>query len=160
MRRLKDFSRKFEDQRGFLKVLYEDSNFVLKKSFTKANTFRGMHYQKPPYEQKKIIRVVTGAIIDFWMSVDQESTKLQVLHKVITPVDGWCFISEKFAHGFLTLEDTSFEYLCLGGYSEENETVYNISERIREFFDQDAVFSKKDTSGNPIDVNFSEIVQS
>ncbi len=118
------------DQRGSLEVLYETKDVVLKRSFSKKGVFRGMHIQMPPYQQTKLIRVVEGRILDF--IVDMNSADNKVFWKEVASNDGWIKIASYMAHGFYAIEDTVFEYICDGGYSEASEQTFSI----RKFLDE------------------------
>ena len=113
----------FEDARGFFletysqKVFQENGievNFVQDNhSFSKKGVLRGLHFQKPPMAQDKLVRVVKGEVFDVavdlrkdsltcgqWVGANLSSDNRQML-----------FIPKGFAHGFLTLSDTAdFEY--------------------------------------------------
>lgn len=109
---------KIEDNRGFFSEVYQKSDmeklgvsddFIQEnQSFTKKQyTFRGLHFQKPPFEQAKLIRVLKGSILDIALDLRRDSaTYLQ--HKQFTlSAQNFkqLYIPAGFAHGFLTLED-------------------------------------------------------
>ncbi|HCK03471.1 MAG TPA: dTDP-4-dehydrorhamnose 3,5-epimerase [Methylophilaceae bacterium] len=109
---------KIEDQRGFFSEVYQKTdfkqlgildNFIQENhSYTKDKyTFRGLHFQKPPFEQAKLVRVLKGSILDIALDLRKESlTYLQ--HKQFTLTANnfkQLYIPVGFAHGFLTLED-------------------------------------------------------
>ena len=121
---LANYSKRFNDDRGYLDVLYESQHIVLKRSFSKKGVFRGMHIQVAPYLQTKLIRVVDGRIIDFL--VDFEDKENNITWKEITPVDEWVKIAPNYAHGFYAMEDTTFEYICDGEYKETSEISFSI----------------------------------
>lgn len=112
------------DERGYLEVLYEQGQVVLKRSFSKAGVFRGMHLQRPPHTQTKLIRVASGRILDF--VTDPSKVPVQLYRRELGPSDGWVQIDAHLAHGFYAIEDTEFEYLCLGAYNESSEVSYSI----------------------------------
>jgi dTDP-4-dehydrorhamnose 3,5-epimerase len=118
------------DQRGYLEVLYETKDMVLKRSFSKKGVFRGMHIQLPPFHQTKLIRVIEGCILDF--TVDVSSADNKIFWKEISPNDSWIKIESCMAHGFYAKEDTVFEYICDGGYNETYEQTFSI----RKFLDE------------------------
>jgi dTDP-4-dehydrorhamnose 3,5-epimerase len=115
-----------EDSRGYLDVLYEQGDVVLKRSFSRAGVFRGMHWQRPPHAQTKLIRVVSGRIFDF--VVDLSETPIRLHQREIVPADNWVQIDSNLAHGFYATEDTEFEYLCVGAYNESAESSFSIVE--------------------------------
>lgn len=114
----------FSDDRGDLKIFYEDRRVVLKRSTSKKGVFRGLHLQLKGKSQTKIIRVVSGKILDF---VTDPIANPGILYmKEVSPVDDWISIASKYAHGFYALEDTVFEYLCIGEYDESSEKSLSI----------------------------------
>lgn len=115
-----------EDVRGTLEILYETRNLVLKRSFSKSGVFRGMHLQAPPHEQTKLIRVISGRIIDF--VVDAKDGENKIYWQEIDGTSDWIKIDSKLAHGFYALEDTTFEYICDGAYNESAERSYSITD--------------------------------
>ena len=118
-----------EDNRGSLAVLYESGATVLKRSFSRKGVFRGMHVQLAPHLQTKLIRVISGGIMDFMLDIDAAP---KVLHwREIRPGDDWVEIGARFAHGFYALEDTVFEYVCDGGYAEGAEKSFYILDSIK-----------------------------
>jgi dTDP-4-dehydrorhamnose 3,5-epimerase len=108
----------FEDIRGrFFRVFCKDDfqEIGLHKEFVQINqsvnyskgTFRGIHYQVPPPGDCKLIRCVTGRVLDIIVDIRRDSdTFLQSFTVELSPVNmRMVYISEGFAHGFLTLED-------------------------------------------------------
>jgi len=126
--RLDQTTRRREDNRGWLEVLYESEAMVLKRSFSKKGVFRGLHVQMAPSAQTKVIRVVSGAIVDVVVDVNDPAPELQTA--TLTPEDGWVRIDAQYAHGFYALEDTMFEYACDGGYDEASEKAWSIADRL------------------------------
>lgn len=117
-------SMRWQDDRGYLDVLYEQGEVVLKRSFSRAGVFRGMHWQRPPLAQIKLIRVASGRILDFVADPSQTPAKLH--RRELVREDGWIQIDAHLAHGFYAMEDTEFEYLCLGAYNENAESSFSI----------------------------------
>ncbi len=147
--RLNQTTRRREDDRGWLEVLYESETMVLKRSFSKAGVFRGLHVQRAPYEQIKVIRVVSGAIVDVVVSMDDPSREPHTAR--LTPEDGWVRIGAEFAHGFFALQDTVFEYVCDGGYDETSELALSIADRLPALLGVEAVIlSDKDRAAPPL----------
>ncbi len=136
------------DDRGHLDVLFEEGEVVLKRSFSRAGVFRGMHWQRPPRAQTKIIRVVSGRILDFVMDPLQAEPRLH--RREIGPDDGWVLIGAEWAHGFYALEDTVFEYLCLGAYDESAEGCFSIAGLLRDALGLEPLLSPKDRAAAPI----------
>jgi dTDP-4-dehydrorhamnose 3,5-epimerase len=147
--RLDQTAHRREDNRGWLEVLYESDSMVLKRSFSKKGVFRGLHVQMPPSVQTKVIRVVSGAIVD--IVVDIEDPALELNTERLTPADGWVRIEARFAHGFYAMEDTVFEYVCDGGYDEASEKAWSIADRLPALLGVDTVIlSDKDRAAPPL----------
>lgn len=139
------------DERGHLEILYEQGQVVLKRSFSKAGVFRGMHWQRPPHAQTKLIRVISGRILDFAVNPAQEPARLY--RRELIPADGWIQIDANLAHGFYALEPSEFEYLCLGAYCEEAELSYSILAFLQsELKLSQLTLSTKDQSAQPLSV--------
>lgn len=147
--RLDQTTRRREDNRGWLEVLYESDTMVLKRSFSKKGVFRGLHVQMAPSAQTKVIRVVSGAIVD--VVVDVNDPALELKTATLTPEDGWVRIDAQYAHGFYALEDTMFEYACDGGYDEASEQVWSIADRLPALLGVESVIlSDKDRAAAPL----------
>jgi dTDP-4-dehydrorhamnose 3,5-epimerase len=147
--RLDQTAHRREDNRGWLEVLYESEAMVLKRSFSKAGVFRGLHVQRAPSPQTKMIRVVEGAIVDVVVSMDDPSRALKTT--TLTPADGWVQIGAEYAHGFYALQDTVFEYVCDGGYDEASEEAYSIADRLPALLGVETVIlSDKDRAAPPL----------
>ena len=144
------------DKRGYLDILYEDRGCVLKQSFSKAGVFRGMHWQREPYSQVKIIRVISGKILDFVMDVSK--SPVQISYQELKSKDGWVLIDAHLAHGFYAIEDTHFEYLCIGEYKDKFEESYSIINFLESNFEiSNPILSEKDRAAMPISVISSNI---
>jgi len=124
----------FEDERGYFfesfrldkfKELGIDLNFVQdNESKSQKGVLRGLHFQNPPYEQGKLIKVVKGAVIDVAVDIRKSSpTYGQWISHELSEYNKTIFwIPPGFAHGFLTLEDhTIFQYKCTNYYIKESE---------------------------------------
>lgn len=145
------FALRRQDNRGHLDVLYEQGEVVLKRSFSKAGVFRGMHFQRAPYAQTKLIRVASGRIIDF--VVDPAETPPRLHRRELGAADGWVQIDAHLAHGFYTMEDTQFEYLCLGAYNEGAELSFSIVNFLQSKLGlTHLTLSDKDIVAAPLDV--------
>lgn len=148
-KQLKDTALRRVDDRGHLDVLYEQGQVVLKRSFSKAGVFRGMHWQRPPHAQTKLIRVAAGRILDFVVAPSQVPAQLH--WRELAPADGWVQIDAHLAHGFYAMEDTEFEYLCLGAYNELAESSYSILNFLQaELGLNQLTLSAKDRAAQPL----------
>ncbi|MAY84838.1 MAG: dTDP-4-dehydrorhamnose 3,5-epimerase [Flavobacteriales bacterium] len=124
----------FKDDRGFffesynrekMKEIGFDETFVQDNlSKSQKGVLRGMHFQKPPYAQGKLIQVIKGAVLDVVVDIRKNSeTYGQHFSIEIDDKDkNQLYVPEGFAHGFLTLEDnTIFSYKCTNNYNKEAE---------------------------------------
>jgi len=103
------FARTF-DKNSFLKLNLEIELLQCNVSFNKkAGTLRGMHYQKHPHEEVKIVRCTKGKIYDVIIDVrtDSDSYKKWFGIELSYQNHKMMYVPKGFAHGFLTLEDNS-----------------------------------------------------
>lgn len=126
--------RQFSDERGYFFESYQlelfagngiHSTFVQdNQSLSKKNVLRGLHFQAPPYEQGKLVRVIKGAALDVIVDIRKGSP---VYGKYITVLlndenHSMLWIPPGFAHGFLSLtDDTIFYYKCTNYYNRDSE---------------------------------------
>ncbi len=127
--------KKFGDHRGFFSEVFKrsalrDANIAIdfvqdNHSMSQAvGVVRGLHYQKPPYAQAKLIRVVRGAIFDVAVDIRQASPTFGEHVSRILSADNWkqLLIPAGFAHGFATLEpDTEVLYKVNAPYAPDHE---------------------------------------
>lgn len=128
---------RFEDTRGFLCESYNKARLQsvqgLDVDFVQDNlsfsgprfTLRGLHFQKQPKAQAKLVTVLKGAVRDVVVDLRQSSPHFGQ-HFVLTlsaDEGNQLFIPIGFAHGFLTLEpDTLLTYKMSDYYSPEHDT--------------------------------------
>ena len=109
---------KNSDVRGYLSRLFcldeinEDSEFDSLKqiniSYTKSkHTLRGLHFQKSPFAEKKIVTCIKGKIFDIIVDLRKNSPTFLKFHNEILSENNQTslLVPEGFAHGFLSLED-------------------------------------------------------
>ena len=94
------------------------------QSYSHKGILRGLHFQKDPHAQGKLVRVIKGAVLDVAVDIRKES-KTYGQHYSIH-LDGenkkMFYVPPGFAHGFVTLEDnTLFSYKCTNYYNKESE---------------------------------------
>jgi len=124
----------FEDERGYFfesfskekfKALGLDLDFVQdNESKSQKNVLRGLHFQKPPYAQGKLVRVVKGAVLDVAVDLRKDSATYGQWETVELNEENklMYWVPPGFAHGFLTLRDeTVFTYKCTNVYNRESE---------------------------------------
>ena len=87
-------------------------------------TLRGIHFQKPPMEQAKLVRCIRGAVMDFAVDLRPESTTYKQWIRVELTSDNkkQLFIPRGFGHGFITLtDDTEIVYKADNYYSPDHD---------------------------------------
>ncbi len=109
--------RIFEDNRGYFFESFRDDLFrknVGDITFVQDNeskssygVLRGLHYQLPPFEQSKLVRVVVGEILDVVVDIRKNSRTFGKHFKIILSSENklQLFIPKGFAHGFIVLSD-------------------------------------------------------
>ncbi len=137
------------DDRGHVQILYEVGDLVLKRSTSQKGVFRGLHRQIAPALQEKIIRVISGRILDF--VTDPDNPNDVIWCREITPETGWLLVSSNLAHGFYALENVEFEYICNGRYDESCEECWYVAGVVRNALSLSEMYlSDKDRSGRPL----------
>jgi len=123
----------FGDSRGFFFESYRESvfkdhgietGFVQdNESFSVKGTLRGLHFQKPPFAQGKLVRVLTVKVLDVVVDIRSSSKTFGQQHKVILDAEkhNQMYVPPGFAHGFAALEDSVFSYKCTNYYNKESE---------------------------------------
>jgi len=95
------------------------------ESISKKNVLRGLHFQLPPHDQGKLVRVIKGAVIDVAVDIRKQSpTYGKYIMVELNEENKYQFwIPSGFAHGFLSLADeTIFSYKCTNHYNKESES--------------------------------------
>jgi dTDP-4-dehydrorhamnose 3,5-epimerase len=121
--------RAFTDERGYFLESFKSSDFSFNHvathfvqdnlSFSKQNVLRGLHFQKKPKEQGKLVSVIKGCVLDVAVDLRKESPTF--LKWVSVELDdsrhSMLYIPEGFAHGFLALTKEVFLlYKCTHEY--------------------------------------------
>ena len=93
------------------------------QSFSTAGVLRGLHFQNPPFAQGKLVRVITGKVIDIAVDIRPGSPTFGKYEKFVldTTLQNMVYIPEGFAHGFAALEDSVFAYKCTNNYNKASE---------------------------------------
>lgn len=157
----------FKDNRGTfapLPLKFKDGNHpYLIKEWLQSNlsvnpkkyTLRGLHYQSGEYAQTKLVKVITGNIIDFVVDLrkDSEDYGKCFVYEVNSGYE--LFVPKGFAHGFITTEDnTVVQYLVDEKYSQPDEgsilwssvldIIEEINKYIKDFNEENILISDKD----------------
>ena len=153
--------RIFNDDRGYFFESFSERDFfanVREVHFVQDNeskssygVLRGLHFQKPPFAQSKLVRVIKGAVLDVAVDIRVGSPTFGKYVAVELSADNHrqFFIPRGFAHGFSVLSDeVIFQYKCDNFYAPQsegaiawNDPTLNIDWRIPA---DDVVLSEKD----------------
>ena len=157
--------RIFADERGYFFESFSQKEFeqkVCKTTFVQDNeskssyaVLRGLHFQKMPYAQSKLVRVIKGKVLD--IAVDIRKGSLTFGKYIATELSEenklQFFVPRGFAHGFVVLsKEAVFQYKCDNYYSPVseaglawNDPDLNIDWQVPEL---DIVLSAKDTKNS------------
>ncbi|QNK62507.1 dTDP-4-dehydrorhamnose 3,5-epimerase [Pedobacter sp. PAMC26386] len=94
------------------------------QSFSQKGTLRGLHAQKAPFSQGKLVRVIQGKVLDIAVDVRKGSATYGQHFSIVLSGDNHkqLWVPPGFLHGFLTLEDdTIFCYKVTSYYDKESE---------------------------------------
>lgn len=150
----------FADDRGFFMETYNkkifaengiDVDFVQDNhSRSSLGVLRGLHFQKPPFAQDKLVRVTSGEVLDIAVDIRSNSPtfgKWEATH-LSAENKNMFFVPKGFAHGFYILSETvDFEYKVSNFYSKESEggIVWNDPDlNISWFASSEPILSEKD----------------
>ena len=124
----------FGDDRGYFfeswnkktfKSIDIDLDFVQdNQSLSQKGVLRGLHFQNPPDEQGKLVRVIKGSVLDVVVDIKRMSPTYGQHFKIILSEENnkSLWVPPGFAHGFAALEDnTIFSYKCTGLYNKLSE---------------------------------------
>ena len=126
--------RIFEDARGYFFESFSQRDFEAQvrtirfvqdnESKSSYGVLRGLHFQKPPYSQSKLVRVIKGTVLD--VAVDIRKGSPTFGKHVAVGLSGekhrQFFSPRGFAHGFSVLSETAiFQYKCDNFYSPQSE---------------------------------------
>ena len=126
--------RLFEDERGYFFESFNQKEFqekVCKTTFIQDNeskssygVIRGLHFQKLPFAQSKLVRVVKGSVLDVAVDIRKGSPTFgqHVAVELTEDNHRQFFIPRGFAHGFSVLsKEVIFQYKCDNFYAPQSE---------------------------------------
>ena len=162
----------FTDDRGFFFESYKKSDFEKaaifeefvqdNQSFSVKNSIRGLHFQKDPFGQGKLVRCIRGTVWDAAVDLRKNSASFGKYFGVELSDNNkkMLYIPSGFAHGFAVLsEKAEFLYKCTAEYAPQsdcgiiwNDPDIGIKWPVRA---EDAVLSDKDLNLKP----FSEVLK-
>lgn len=127
---VRGFFLRLIDQEIFNYFKFNDIKTQINFSFNKKKgIIRGMHFQIPPYDEKKLVTCVQGSIYDVVIDLRKNSkTYLKYYSEVLSAKEfNSLLIPEGFAHGFQTLEDnTQLFYIHSNLYNKSYERGINV----------------------------------
>ena len=151
----------FKDARGYFFESFSQREFeqkVRKINFVQDNesmssyrVMRGLHFQRPPYTQSKLVRCVKGRVLDVAVDIRKGSPTYGKHVAVELSEDNHrqFFVPRGFAHGFVVLSETAiFQYKCDNFYAPEADGGINIKDESLgidwQIAMEDALLSEKD----------------
>lgn len=153
--------RVFEDARGYFFESYSKRGFDKivgpvvfvqdNESCSSRGVMRGLHFQRPPFVQAKLVRCVVGAVLDVAVDLRKGSTTYGCHVAVELSADNrtQIFIPHGFAHGFAVLSDKAIiQYKCDNFYAPEADDGISILDESLgidwPFSPSEAILSEKD----------------
>ncbi|GAB3940746.1 dTDP-4-dehydrorhamnose 3,5-epimerase [Spirosoma harenae] len=126
--------RIFNDERGHFFESYNEPIFASlglptefvqdNQSFSVKGVLRGLHMQKEPFAQGKLVRVISGQVLDVAVDLRPDSKTFGQYETFLldAKLSNLVYIPEGFAHGFVALEDSIFSYKCTNVYNKTSES--------------------------------------
>jgi dTDP-4-dehydrorhamnose 3,5-epimerase len=171
--------RLFKDDRGYFFESFSERDFNAQvrevrfvqdnESMSSYGVMRGLHFQRPPFTQSKLVRCVKGAVLDVAVDIRKGSPTYgqHVAVELTEENHRQFFVPRGFAHGFAVLSETAiFQYKCDNFYHPEADggiSILDDSLGIDWHIPTDhAILSEKDTKhpllkdfDSPFDFNVS-----
>lgn len=118
--------QRFKDETGL------DINFVQdNESMSSYGVMRGLHFQRPPFSQRKLVRCVKGKVLDVAVDIRKGSPTYgqHVAVELTEDNHRQFFVPRGFAHGFAVLSQTAvFQYKCDNFYAPQADGGINIKD--------------------------------
>ncbi|MEI6021252.1 MAG: dTDP-4-dehydrorhamnose 3,5-epimerase, partial [Bacteroidota bacterium] len=152
----------FADARGYFFESYNDMAFKAaglnlnfaqdNQSLSQKGVLRGLHFQNQPHAQGKLVRVITGAVLDVAVDIRKNSPTYGKWFSLELTEENkaMMYIPEGFAHGFATLRNnTVFSYKCTNVYNKASEDciVWNDADLAIDWKIEAPLLSDKDLTG-------------
>ncbi|WP_460945505.1 dTDP-4-dehydrorhamnose 3,5-epimerase [Spirosoma daeguense] len=162
----------FEDERGHFFESYNKSLFASlgltmdfvqdNQSFSVKGVLRGLHMQNEPFAQGKLVRVITGQVLDIAVDLRPDSPTFGQYEAFLldAKIANMAYIPEGFAHGFVALEDSVFSYKCTNVYNKASESgiIWNDPDLNIDWGVQNPIVSGKDQQLKPLREVFPQAV--
>lgn len=126
--------RLFEDERGYFFEAFSEREFTEKvrechfvqenEAYSTYGVVRGLHFQRPPHAQSKLVRVVKGRVLDVVVDIRKGSPTFgkHIAVELSAENHRQLFIPRGFAHGYSVLsEEALLEYKCDNYYTPASE---------------------------------------
>lgn len=150
--------RVFKDDRGYFfesyrKELFDENGiheeFVQdNQSFSTKGVLRGLHLQLDPHAQGKLVRVISGSVLDVAVDLRKGSPTFGQHETLLLTAEqnNMFYVPPGFAHGFVTIEDAVFSYKCTNNYNKASESgiIWNDPELNIDWKLADVLVSEKD----------------
>jgi dTDP-4-dehydrorhamnose 3,5-epimerase len=164
--------RVFEDERGHFFESYNKPLFTSlglpmefvqdNQSFSVKGVLRGLHMQTEPFAQGKLVRVITGQVLDVAVDLRIGSSTFGQYETFLldASIANMAYIPEGFAHGFVALEDSIFSYKCTNVYNKASETgiIWNDPDLNINWGVNNPIVSDKDQILKPLREIFPQVV--
>jgi len=133
-------SNRFFDERGFFNEIYKESEYLEfgiprfvqdNLSESSAGVIRGLHWQKSPFGQGKLVSCVAGSILDVAVDIRRESPTFgkHIAIELNAKDTRALWVPEGFAHGFQSLEDkTRVHYKVTNYWNKNSERSLNVND--------------------------------
>jgi dTDP-4-dehydrorhamnose 3,5-epimerase len=150
----------YHDDRGYFMEFFHTKKFhdaglphefvQDNQSFSRKGVVRGLHFQWPPFEQGKMVRAITGSILDVAVDIRKSSPNFGKHVKIVleSSRQNMLYIPPGFAHGFVALEDAIFQYKCTSYYQPDADggIAWNDPELDIQWNIQNPLISEKDAA--------------
>lgn len=119
------------NKKTFQEGVQQEVNFVQdNQSFSTQGVLRGLHYQRGEHSQAKLVRVLSGEVLDVAVDIRPESSTYGEHFSIVLSEENnkQLFVPRGFAHGFLVLSESAiFFYKCDNYYNKDSEggIIYN-----------------------------------
>jgi dTDP-4-dehydrorhamnose 3,5-epimerase len=150
----------FHDDRGFFLETYNAQSYKAigiaedfvqdNMSCSKKGVIRGLHFQKDPHGQGKLVFVPRGKVLDITVDIRPESPTFGNYFAIELTEENkkQLYVPTGFAHGFVALtDDVIFQYKCTKNYNKASEAgiIWNDPDLAIDWGDGEKIISDKDT---------------
>ena len=159
----------YQDERGyffesfknsFIKENFNDINFIQdNESKSKYGVLRGLHFQKPPFEQTKLVRVIEGEVLDVAVDLRKNSSTYGKHESFILSSENkkQLIIPKGFAHGFVVLSEIAvISYKVDANYAPEFDSGLFYGD---ENLDIDWILHKSELIISQKDINLQSFIE-